>query len=157
ALLDELRQRVRGESGSLIRLLRDWAKLLIDNDLQSVPSAIIDAIVLVFEGHEDKAAHLLVTDQATPAVEWLMAERITAYMPEVILLRPNLYRLDTAFARLTDEGLSVMEARAMLADINETIDKQCGANIASVGELRDGFQRVNEQLALLATLLETLN
>src|SRR5690606_11014206 len=143
-LLDELRTRARGDNLVIITLLLEWAKLLLDKDLHPTPPAVLDAIVLLFEHHAARAAHLLLTqdDERTEAQQlcWLLAERISAHIHDVLLLRPNLYRLDAALYYLAQEGLPLGEPRALLAEIRASLDDIPDAGEISLITLRDRYR-----------------
>jgi serine/threonine protein kinase len=159
-LLDELRERSRNEMQSLSALLLDFAQMLLEARLQPVPQVIFEAVGLLFEGHNAQAANLLVTslpgDHRTRAVQWLLAERVSAHTPDILLLRPNLYRLETALAALATEGLTVTEARAVIAEINTTLEK-LATSATNMVDLRDGYRSVVDGLTALSTLVETIN
>jgi hypothetical protein len=160
-LLEELRQHSRGETGILIALLLEWSRLLQDKDFRPAPPAVLDAIVLLFERHPARAAHLLLTqdDERVEArqVQWLLAERISAHLPEVLLLRPNLYRLDAALYYLNEEGVPVSEPRALLAEIRNTLDDVPEPQTVSLIALRDRYRKAVDSLTALGTLLEAVN
>jgi serine/threonine protein kinase len=157
-LLDDLRQRARGDTLTLIDLLIDIARYLFQARIQPHPPAALDAISLLFEYKNAAAAHLLLTthvsDDATRGLYWLLAERIDAYTPDIMLLRPNLYRFDTALAQLAADSLPVKEPRAVLVEINTALDRISSPAAASLIELRDGYRAVVDGLTALATLLE---
>ena len=71
--------------------------------MRPTPPTVYDAIVLMFEGQTDQAARRLMIeqngDEAAHSLQYLLAERITAHIPDILLLRPNLYRLEVALAR----------------------------------------------------------
>jgi hypothetical protein len=160
-LLDELRQKARGELRGLIDLLLDFARTMFEARLPGTPPAVLDALAFLFEGMNlEGAHHLLVTpapDERTRGIQWLLAERITAHTPDVLLLRPNLYRLETTFNALAAEGLPVTEIRAVLAEINATLDRLAASTSASLIELRDGYRSVVDGLTALSTLIDTLS
>lgn len=159
-LLDELRDKARGEMRALIELLLDSAQLMLENRVQPVPPAIQDALGFMFDRHNPQAAHVLMTmpgDDRTRALYWLLAERIDAHSPEVMLLRPNLYRLEVAFNNLSAEGITITEPRAVLAEINHILQQLSSPNIVSLVELRDGYRSVVDGLTALGTLTETVN
>jgi hypothetical protein len=159
-LLDELRDKARGEMRALIEVLLDSAQLMLDNHVQPVTPAIQDAFGLMFERHNPQAAHILMTmsgDDRTRALYWLLAERLDAHSPDVMLLRPNLYRLEVAFTNLSAEGITVTEPRAVLAEINHIVQQLSSPNIVSLVELRDGYRSVVDGLTALGTLTETVN
>ena len=59
-----------------------------------------------------------------------------------MLLRPNLYRLEIALSALAAEVIPVTEPRAVLAEINATLDTHAvRPTAASLVELRDGYRR----------------
>lgn len=159
SLLDELRDRTRGEHAMLMNLLFDFGMVLHDSDLKPVPPAVQESIPLLFDGHAHEAAHRLlvqgVDDERVRGLQWQLAERISAHVPEVHVLRPNLYRLDAALASLATENVPVTEPRAVLAEINVTL-RNC-ANAVGVAELRDGYRSVVDGLTALGTLLDAVN
>ncbi len=160
-LLDELRDKSRNETRTLIELLLDFARTLHEARIQPAPVAIQESIGLLYEGENQRAAHLLVTtpaaDNRIRATQWLMAERVTAYTPDILLLRPNLYRMETALAALAAEGIQVVEPRAVLAEINATLDRIANSSTASLVELRDGYRQVVDGLTAMNTLVDTIN
>ncbi len=160
-LLDELRDKSRNETRTLIELLLDFARTLHDARLQPAPMAVQESIGLLYEGQNARAAHLLVTTPAAEdrvrAAQWLLAERITAYTPDILLLRPNLYRLEIALNKLATDGAQVVEPRAVLAEINVTLDRIATSNTASLVELRDGYRQVVDGLTAMNTLVDTVN
>ncbi|MCC6894039.1 MAG: hypothetical protein IT321_14545 [Anaerolineae bacterium] len=160
-LLDELRDKSRNETRTLIELLLDFARTLHDARLQPAPVAVQDSIGLLYDGHNAHAAHLLITtpaaDDRVRAIQWLLAERVTAYTPDILLLRPNLYRLELALNKLATDGFQVVEPRAVLTEINATLDRIAQSNSASMVELRDGYRQVVDGLTAMNTLVDTLN
>ena len=159
-VLQELQSRARGEMAVLISLLLDWAKLLLDNELRPVPGAIVDAIGYAFEGDASAAAHALleedVGEDRARALQWLLAERISAHVPEILLLRPNLYRLGLALENLANDGIEVSEPGALLSEINQHLDELAEPGALGVIRLRDGYRQVVDQLTALSALLESV-
>ncbi len=159
-VFDELRARARGDSASLIGLMLDWARILVDSTLQPTPPTIYDAIVLMFEGQTDQAARRLLTtnmdDDGGRSLQYLLAERMSAHLPDVLLLRPNLYRLEIALMHLEREGVTVSEPRAFLADIYRSLDELAHTNSGSLITLRDGYRAVVDQMTALHTFLGTV-
>jgi hypothetical protein len=155
-LLDELRGKSRNETRTLIELLLDFARALHEARLQPAPVAVQESIGLLYDGQNARAAHLLVTtpaaDNRVRATQWLLAERITAYTPDILLLRPNLYRLETALNALAADGVQVTEPRALLTEINAALDRIAASNTASLVELRDGYRQVVDGLTAMNTL-----
>ncbi|MFN8378006.1 MAG: hypothetical protein U0452_04980 [Anaerolineae bacterium] len=165
AVLDELRVRARGDTAILIGLLHDWSALLLDNDVRpSGPMAVTPAIQqsfgLAFTGQMAEAARVLLTimpeAERVRAVQVLMAERITAHVPDVLLLRPSLYRLEVALAALAAQDYVVAEPRAFLAEINRALNALSDPADVSLITLRDGYRAVVDRLTALGSLLDSL-
>ncbi len=160
-LLDELRHKAYGDNALLINLLLDFAMILHDANPKPIPSAVLDSIVLIFEAHPEHAAHKLliqgVEDERVRALQWSLAERISAHVPEIHLLRPNLYRLDLALTQLATEGVPVTEPRAVLAEINATLRAMPSSSAVSMAELRDSYRSVVDGLTALNTLLDAVS
>lgn len=160
-LLNELRERAGTQTGSIVRLLLDWCILLMDTQLPSVPSSLSNSIELIFDGKPDKAANSLLVnspdDDNTRIVQWRMAERITSHFPDVLLLRPNLYRLDNAVRQLASDGIPVSEPSAILQGINTTLDETAQMDSPKVALLRDKYREVVDNISSLYTILQTLS
>jgi hypothetical protein len=162
SVLEELRPRARGEMATLIALLLDWATILAERQPPPSPQilAVQEALALMFEDDAAEAARVLVmqtdSDDRGLATQWLLAERISAHIPEIMLLRPNLYRLQVALATLTSEGVIVSEPRALLNETNATLDRLLGSSAISVIALRDGCRTVVDQLTALNHLLDAV-
>ncbi len=160
-LLEELRPRSRGAAAMLINLLLDFARTLLESDMRPVPQPVMDSIALIFDQHPERAAQALVVaggdDHPTRALLWLLAERISSHVPEILLLRPNLYRLDRALEHLEGEGVPVTEPRAVLAEINVRLNAMPSSNMVSLDELRDTYRAVVDGLTALNTLLGAVN
>ncbi len=160
SLLEELWPRARGEMSTLIALLLDWAKLLQENQIQPTPPAVVEAIDFVFENEGDQAALVLMThgveNMQTRAVQFLLAERISAHAPGILLLQPNVFRLKLALDQLAGEGASVRDPQAQIADIDHSIEQLGQSPEVTPATLRDGYRKVVDRLNTLATTLEQL-
>jgi hypothetical protein len=171
SLLDELRGKTRGDTAIFVKLLRDWAHMLNRSGVQPAPLAVMDAIGLAFDGDLPTAAHTLLTqhsgDERIQGLELLMAERVAAHYPEVVVLRPNLFRVSAALDDLAADEIAVTESRALLNEIMHTLDTLPGGSSGGRGkrrpqtssanlvELRDGYRGVVDQLAVLSALIES--
>jgi serine/threonine protein kinase len=160
-LLKQLRDRSGTQTEGIVRLLLDWCILLMDIQVDHVPSSILDAIALVFEAKPDKAAHILLVkspdDDRMRLTQWRMAERITSHFPDVLLLRPNLYRLDNAVRQLAADGIPVTEARTILQVINSALDATARMDSPSASHLRDVYREVVDSISSLYSILQTLS
>lgn len=160
AVLDELRPRARGGQSVQIGLLTEWAWLLAGANIQRTTPALQDAVEAVFAGNLARASFILQTDgiddPAARHIQWLLAERISAEVPELLLLRPNLYRLETALATLHGEGAPVHEARVLLAEAVQVLEALADPSIIDMAALRDGFSGIVDGLTALNTLLEAV-
>jgi len=157
-LLRGLRDHAGSQTAGVVNLLLDSCVLLIDSN-RDAPAAVLEAIGMMFEGLPVKAATLLITDAGDSAqdrrLKWQIAERISSHIPEVNLLRPNLYRLQTALQQLSADGLSVGEPQTMLDEINVTLDSIARINSVSLPQLRDYYRQVVDQLTALNPILQT--
>jgi len=160
-LLTELRDRAGTQTEGIVRLLLDWCILLMDAQLANVPHSIIKSIALIFEFKPDKAANALLINNPendeTRSVQWRMAERISSHFPDVLLLRPNLYRLENAVRQLAEDGIPVSEPTAILQQINTTLDATARMDSPRVALLRDKYREVVDNISSLYTILQTLS
>ena len=113
-LLDELRDKAYGETAVLISLLFDMAMILHDSDMRQAPVAVRESVAFLFDGQPADAAHILLTEGSDRHTQWLLAERISAFVPDIQLLRPNLYRLELALKSLASEGVPMTEPASVL-------------------------------------------
>jgi len=160
-LLSELRGRAGSKTGGLVHLLLDWCLMLTDSQLSQAPASVIDAASLLFEYKADKAANTLLAGVAENEddllLQWRLAERISSHFPDVLLLRPNLYRLDSAIQQLEAEGIPIDEPRGLLAGINGALGESTQLEAPGAGQLRDTFREVVESLSALNANLQTLS
>ena len=158
-LLGALRKKAQGPTAILISLLFDMAVILMDSRVAALSSAMRDAIDLIFDNKPEQAAHILlvqdIEDQDTQRLQWLLAEIISAHYSDVHLLRPNLYRLETALAALAEEGVPVTEPQAVLNEIKTTLDAI--SESTSIAQLRDDYRTVVNGVSALQTLLDAVN
>jgi hypothetical protein len=158
-LLNELREKAGTQTATLVNLLLDFAVLMDDAGFdQDTPPIVMEALNLILEGSMVEAAQTLLTDDsadnAVRRVQWLLAERISSHVPEALLLRPNLFRLELALATLASEGISLAEARTALAEIRNLLDG-IGAT-RNLANLRDTYRTAVDRLSALNTLLSTV-
>lgn len=158
-LFNELAQRASGDWLLRVHVLIDSAQILHDMTPGRAPAAgILDGLDLLFDGKFAAAGYLLVAadseDATSRKAQWLIAERISAHVPEVQLLRPNLYRLELALSALGSAGLSIGEPRRVLAEVRTTLDSM--EPHTQVAELRDRFRDVVDRLTALQAPLTTL-
>lgn len=166
-LLNELRDKAGTNTTGLVELLLDCALLMLEADLEGNPPAITEAVEAMFKGKMTAAAAKLLTadtpDDQARRTQWLLAERISSRMTDVLLLRPNLYRLTLALDDLRRDGVDAAAAAAMLADTDGLLDDIAGRGQTDDGgfapdmaELRDAYRAVVDQLTLLNKRLSTL-
>ncbi|MBZ0297769.1 MAG: hypothetical protein K8L99_34760, partial [Anaerolineae bacterium] len=161
ALLDELRPKARGTTAMLVNLLHDFAITLMETNISPLPPVVVDSIILIFEHHPERAAHSLVLaggdETQEQALMWLLAERISSHVPEALVLRPNLYRLDRAMMQLEAEGVPTNEPHSLLTEINARLKAMPSSNNVSMGELRDTYRAIVDGLTALNTLMGAVN
>lgn len=160
-VLGELRERTGIRTAGQVNLLLDCALLLMDSGMQPVPVSIMEALMLIFDDEPTRAATALLLEPAAAddvrALQWRIAERISAHIPEVLLLRPNLYRLETALMALARDGIGVTEPRTLLREINTALDKIAGSKSLNLAALRDAYRAVVDHISGLNPLLQTLS
>ena len=160
-LLSELRGRAGSKTSALVHLLLDWCLMLSDSQHSQTPASITDAASLLFEYKADKAANTLLAPRAEneddQLLQWRLAERVSSHFPDVLLLRPNLFRLDSAIRQLEAEGIPIDEPRANLARINTALSDDSLVRAPGAGQLRDTFRAVVESLSALNANLQTLS
>ncbi|MDX1991258.1 MAG: hypothetical protein SF029_02645 [bacterium] len=156
-LLNELRDKAGPGTAAQVGLLLDCAVLLLDARLETPSNAILDAIGLILDNDAPQAAEILLIedtqDDNTRRLQWLMAERISSRVPEVLLLRPNLFRVNLALAGIGAEGISLGESRAMLAEITDLLDEVGAEQNPSIAHLRDTYRAMVDRLSALSQLL----
>lgn len=159
-LLVELRDKTGSQTRGLVSLLEDVTQMLVDNRLPSYPLAIKEALADLFDGKAQSAANRLLTDLpmdgAARSLQWLVAERISSHMPDVLLLRPNLYRLRVALRQLERDGVTIHDAQTLLDEIDSTLDKIAGGSI-NLHELREAYRHVVELIQSLNPILQTMS
>ncbi|MFZ4816168.1 MAG: protein kinase domain-containing protein, partial [Phototrophicaceae bacterium] len=160
-LLNELRASARGELLQTVRLLFDWAVLLLEHEIQPAPPPILTALEQGFTMRWGESASGLVVESAADAhngrLYLRLAERVTSYFPDVILLRPNLIRLADALAALDNtDGVRLDEQRELLAEILQMLDAPPEIPV-SVIALRDRYRGIVDRISALTTLMEAVN
>lgn len=159
-VLNELRDKAGSRTAGIVQLLLDACVLLLDMHDQILHPVILDALSFIFDGEVNRAARLLLTEQSTDdetrALQWRLAERISAHIPEVLLLHPNLYRLETALIQLQQEQIDTSEPRDILTRITTTLNAVENPESANLRDLRDGYRAAVDHLNTLNRLLPTL-
>lgn len=158
-LFAELASRAKDDWLTRITVLSDASRLLNDLTPGRAPGpGILDGLGLLFDGKFAAAGYLLVAadseDAASRKAQWLIAERISAYVPEVQLLRPNLYKLELALSALGNSGVNIGEARRVLVEVRGTLDGMGETSL--IADLRDRFREVVDRLTALQAPLTTL-
>ena len=160
-LLAELRGRAGSKTGGLVHLLLDWCLMLTDSQLSQAPASITEAAALLFKYKADKAANTLLLERAEDPrfrqLQWRLAERISSHFPDVLLLRPNLYRLQSAIEQLEAEGIPVKEPCGILDHINRAVENTSQLRENGANQLRDVFRDVVDNLSALNASLQTLS
>ncbi len=160
-LLTELRERAGSKTGALVHLLLDWCLILMESQPEPVPQAVSQAIALVFDYRADKVANLLLVgtggEEAIRVMQWRLAERVTSHFPDIMLLQPNLFRLDGAIKQLEVEGIPVDEAQSILSGIQRAQRQSAQLDDPGAGALRDSYREMVDNLSQLNANLQTLS
>lgn len=154
-LLNELRGKTGPQTAGLVNLLLDCCMQMLDDKGDAPPPGVIDSIMLLFDGKYSQAARLLMTqDGEGRQLRWLLAERISARIDGVLLLRPNLYRLDLALRTLAQEGVNIHDGQNHLDDIHAFLDRLEQTPAESLPELR--YDIALEKMTALHTTLSAV-
>lgn len=156
-LIRDLRENAGTKTGGLSDLLLDICITLTDTGIDPTPEPVVDAINQIFEGQHNSAAVSLlddVPDDRQRVLQWQIAERISSHMPEVLLLRPNLYRINNALRQIAIDGYDADEARSLLNNIDNTLDNVANGSL-DLAFLRDSYRAVVDTLTTLNPLLQT--
>jgi serine/threonine protein kinase len=156
-LLTQLKDKAGSQTAPLISFLQDTCEIMLTNQV-SASDGIRLAIGQMFKGMTAQAGKTLMLnvpkDDTQYRVQWLIAERISSHFSDVLLLRPNLYRLTSALEQLEREGYTVAEPKAVFNSVEKTLDTLPTDNI-DLHSLRDGYRSVVEQLTLVNPLVQT--
>ena len=159
-LLSELRGRAGSKTGGLVHLLLDWCLLLADSQSLNLPDAVSQATTYLFDYRADKAANLLLlndpADESIRILQWRMAERISSRFSDVMVLHPNLFRLQDATQQLTAAGIPVDEARKILEGINRALAHAAQMEDPDAAALRDIYREAVDSLSTLSANFQTL-
>jgi len=159
-LLNELREKAGPGTTNLVELLHDSTMLLLDTGMESAPNTIKDSLAAIHGGQFVSAAERLLTSDQEEAearkLQWLMAERISSRIPDILLLRPNLYRLELALSAVSGGGVNLSDARNLMGEINTLLDDLSSSGETSLVRLRDGYRAVVDRLQTLNKLLSTV-
>lgn len=142
-LLAELKDRAGTATRQKVFLLADCAFLL--QDISPTPNlqAIINGI---FDEQYDQTAHALMTDTNADdelrGLEWRLAERITAHIPNIKRLHPNLYRLRVALRTLQSERVTIGQALTILDEHDGLLAELSHTDTPFLPELLDGFDQI---------------
>ncbi len=160
-LLTELRERAGSKTSALVHLLLDWCLILMESGPTPVPPAVAQAIALLFDYRADKASNLLLVGENAAedirVMQWRMAERLTSHFPDVMLLQPNLFRLEGAIDQLEVEGIPVDEAQGLLRGIQRAQRQVARMDDPGAGALRDSYREMVDNLSQLNANLQTLS
>ncbi|MBN1967287.1 MAG: hypothetical protein JW910_21725, partial [Anaerolineae bacterium] len=150
ALLEEVAAQASDAERARALIVLDTARLTQAQGLSPVPAGFPAAVDALFADDPARAAHVaLVTPESRPAardLQWLLAERIQAYMPSVVVLRPHLVRLRFELAERPafDDALDVVERALILLD-------QTGSG--NLNEVAEAYRRTADaMLGLIAEL-----
>lgn len=158
-LLHDLKDRAGTATRQKVMLLADCADLLKD-----VPPIDRLQVILngLFDDQYDQTAYDLMTDNHadddTRSLEWRIAERITAHIPHIQLLHPNLYCLRLALRRLQSERVAVDEALITFDEHDALLAKISDQDMPFLPELSEEFthlmalqERLSHQVQRIAS------
>lgn len=155
-LLEDVVEHARGGERTRAQLLLEAASLVDRYNLSPPPEAIPHAIDAIFDDQLEEAVRLLLMTPEERGlardVQWLYAVQIQRLIPEIVVLRPHLLRLDMDLAELDRQRVDVADARRILGDAKTVLDD------ASVGHLQrviHQYQQLVDQMSALADRLSS--
>jgi len=158
-LLRELQSQAGPETVGRVGALLDISILLSETDLTPIPETIVNATSLLLEGQAQSAATLLLLDStdddAQRVLQWHIAERISAHLADVLLLRPNLYRVGSTLRQLAKEGHAAQEARTLLNESERLIEDIASTTLLDVNQLLTQYRALVDHVSALNPLLQT--
>lgn len=156
-LLEELKDRAGTATRQKVFLLADCAVLLRDISPTPNVQAIINGL---FDEQYDQTAHALMTDNSADddlrGIEWRLAERITAHVPNIKRLHPNLYRLRVALRALQSERVNIGQAMTILDEHDALLAEISHTDTPFLPELLEGFDQLIQFQTKLAGQLNAI-
>lgn len=153
ALLEDVVDRASGEERARAVSLLEVSRQVEASGLRPPPAGVLPAVQALAVGEPARAVHALVVTQESRdearLLQWLLAECIQVLNPEVVVLRPHLYRLLVALDAMPGER-DVREARATVDWALAALDFAPTVNLA---HLQDTYQQVADRLADLTERL----
>ena len=156
-LIRELRDNAGSKTGGLSDLLNDICVIMTDTTVDPTPAPIFTAIEQLFDNQSVQASLTLLDDtpdDSQRVLQWQIAERISSRLPEVLLLHPNLYRINSALQQLMAEDYVLDEANSLMNDIDTTLNNILNGTL-DLAFLRDSYRAVVDALTSLNPLLQT--
>lgn len=156
-LIRELRDNAGTRTENFSNLLNDICIIMIDTPIDPTPAPILASLEQLFDNQHTSAALTLlddVEDDRQRVLQWQIAERISSHLPEVLLLRPNLYRISNALAQLSTEGYDLDEANSLMNEADATLGNITNETL-DLAFLRDSYRAVVDALTNLNPLLQT--
>lgn len=154
ALLDDLLPRADAVHEPLIRFLIAASSTLDEMAVTPPPHGFLQALDRLFAGDAQGAGRaLLITAEVrvnARQAQWLLAEQLSACVPDVILLRPHLVRLRHDLAQMS-------AARLAMTDLNEVEALLESSPLPGLTGLLVIYRQVADLLAGLEQGLALLN
>jgi len=153
ALLASIIERARGTQRDRALLLREAAAMLQASAMRP-PAGVMPALDAIFKDDLAEAARrLLVTPEHHPDarnLQWLLAERIQAYAPDVLVLRPHLLRLQLSL-RALQRPYAPPNATETILDATAALE---GPSSARLEHLTIAYQQLSDTLLALVEAIE---
>lgn len=153
SLLDDLLPLADGQNEQLVRFLMAGAATLEQMRVSPPPNGFLQALDPLFGGDVQTAGQvLLTTHEARPTqreAQWLLAEQLSATVPDVVLLRPHLVRLRHELGR---DGRAA-DAVDLLNAVEQQLER---TPVPGLTGLLVIYQQVADMLARLEERVETV-
>jgi serine/threonine protein kinase len=144
-LLNDLKDRAGTTTRQKVFLLADCASFLKDMTIIPALQTVMNGL---FDEQYDQTAHALMTDMNADdelrGIQWRVAERMTAHIPQIKLLHPNLYRVRVALRTLQAENVTIGGALGTLDDLDALLAELSHQETPFLPELAEGFFNVTQ-------------
>ena len=154
ALLQEVLPRATAKERVRTQLLLEASELARDAGLLPPPAGFSEVVDAFYADRYKEAARLLLASsegrEAGRDVQWLLAERVQVHVPEVVVLRPHLLRIQM----LMEEAAGQFDWHEADKALDAAEDSLARVSSGTLEQVISGYQMASQQLGELATRLE---
>ncbi|MBN2470739.1 MAG: hypothetical protein JXN59_08455, partial [Anaerolineae bacterium] len=153
-LLEEVLPRAEGEEETRTLLLLEAVRLAQEAGLHPAPAGFSDVVAALYADRYQEAARLLLTSaeerESARDMQWLLAERLQQHVPEVVVLRPHLLRIQ----QIMDSAPDAADWPEVQTGLDAAEDSLARVSAGTLEQITAGYQMAAQQLGELARILE---